>query len=68
MEGRAYYPSTYEADGFIHLTKEAGLLLGVANHFYKASPDAWQLLEIDSTKLTAKARARAHVLDRMVAR
>lgn len=33
--GKAYFPPTYESDGFIHLTKEANLLLPVANHFYK---------------------------------
>lgn len=32
--GDGYLPPTYEADGFIHATKEAGLLLPVANHFY----------------------------------
>ena len=33
-----YYPATYTQDGFIHLTKEASLLLPVANHFYKDVP------------------------------
>jgi Protein of unknown function (DUF952) len=30
-----YYPPTYQQDGFIHLTKEAAVLLPVANHFYR---------------------------------
>ena len=53
-EARPYFPPTYAADGFIHLTKEAGLLLGVANHCYKGSPEPFLLLEIDSTRLAAK--------------
>lgn len=41
-------------DGFIHLTKEAPLLLGVANHFYKDIKDEFLVLVIDSRKLTSK--------------
>lgn len=41
-------------DGFIHLTKEAELLLGVANHFYKPVPGDFLVLAIDSSKLTSK--------------
>jgi uncharacterized protein (DUF952 family) len=54
--GTPYFPATYETDGFIHLTKEPHLLLPVANHFYKAAPGPWRVLELDSTKLAAKAR------------
>lgn len=32
--GEGYLPRTFDADGFIHATKEAHLLLPVANHFY----------------------------------
>ena len=35
QQHKAYYPPTYEQDGFIHLTKEPHLLLPVANHFYR---------------------------------
>lgn len=35
---KPYYPPTYDADGFIHLTKAAELLLPVANHFYTDVP------------------------------
>jgi uncharacterized protein (DUF952 family) len=31
---KPYFPPTYGADGFIHLTKDPKLLLDVANHFY----------------------------------
>jgi uncharacterized protein (DUF952 family) len=43
-----------QADGFIHLTKEAQLLLGVANHFYTQVPGTFLVLAIDSTKLSSK--------------
>jgi hypothetical protein len=52
--GTPYFPPTYEADGFIHLTKEPALLLDVANHFYKGVPGPWRVLEIDSARLTAQ--------------
>ena len=41
-------------DGFIHLTKEAELLLGVANHFYKQVPGDFLVLAIDSKQLSSK--------------
>lgn len=43
-----------QADGFIHLTKEPQLLLGVANHFYTTVPGTFLVLAIDSTKLSSK--------------
>jgi len=49
-----YYPPTYEADGFIHLTKEANLLLPVANHFYRSVEGSFVVLELDSRKLTSR--------------
>lgn len=49
-----YFPPTYEADGFIHLTKEAKLLLGVANHFYTSVPGDFLVLAIDSKQLSSK--------------
>ena len=33
--GGPYTPPTYADDGFVHLTKDPGMLLDVANHFYK---------------------------------
>lgn len=53
-EGRPYVPPTYEADGFIHLTKEPHLLLPVANHFYTGVPGEFLVLELDSRLLKAK--------------
>jgi uncharacterized protein (DUF952 family) len=56
-EGQDYFPTTYEADGFIHLTAEPSLLLPVANHFYKDSDPRtrWVVLAIDEAKLKAEA-------------
>ena len=54
--GEEYLPSTYDIDGFIHLTKEISLLLEVANHFYKASPGEWIVLCIDQSKLSSEVR------------
>jgi hypothetical protein len=36
------------------LTKEANLLLGVANHFYRKVPGDFLVLAIDSKQLTSK--------------
>ena len=49
-----YFPPTYGADGFIHLTADPSLLLQVGNHFYKGDPGKWILLVIDSSKLTSE--------------
>lgn len=49
-------PPSPQQDGFIHLTKEAELLLGVANHFYKQVPGEFLVLAIDSSKLSSKVR------------
>jgi uncharacterized protein (DUF952 family) len=49
-----YFPSTYQQDGFIHLTSDPSLLLQVGNHFYKEDPGKWILLVIDSSKLTSE--------------
>lgn len=54
VEQRPYYPSTYEQDGFIHLTKEPLVLLSVANHFYTDVPGQYIVLGIDPSKLTDK--------------
>lgn len=41
-------------DGFVHLTADPQLLIGVANHFYKGVKDAFLLLCLDASKLTAE--------------
>ncbi|GAX75273.1 hypothetical protein CEUSTIGMA_g2718.t1 [Chlamydomonas eustigma] len=52
--GVEYYPSTYQQDGFIHLTKDPQFLLGIGNHFYKAVQGEYLLLVLDAEKLKAK--------------
>ena len=51
--GGAYFPPTYEADGFVHATAVPELLLEVANHFYRAMPDAFVCLEMTVSALEA---------------
>ena len=51
---RPYFPSTYDQDGFIHLTADKTLLVEVANHFYKGEPGDWIVLEIAADKLAAE--------------
>lgn len=58
-----YYPPTYEADGFIHLTADPSLLLQVGNHFYKGDPGKWTLLVIDSSKLTSEVGSPSLLTD-----
>ncbi|NNM00943.1 MAG: DUF952 domain-containing protein [Gammaproteobacteria bacterium] len=43
--GEAYFPPTYEVDGFIHATARPALLLEVANHFYRDAVGAFVCLE-----------------------
>eukprot|EP00879_Flechtneria_rotunda_P024787 GHRR01026300.1.p1 GENE.GHRR01026300.1~~GHRR01026300.1.p1 ORF type:complete len:147 (+),score=24.36 GHRR01026300.1:97-537(+) len=57
--GKSYYPPTYEADGFIHLTKEAPLLLSIANHFYQSVSGDFIVLALDSSKLTSEVKFEA---------
>ncbi|CAM9889344.1 unnamed protein product [Pylaiella littoralis] len=57
--GEAYLPPTYAADGFIHATKEAQLLLPVANHFYTDVPGIFICLCIDTAKLKSEVKFEA---------
>lgn len=51
--GEAYFPPTYEADGFVHATAEPALLIEVANHFYRSMPDVFVCLEMRVATLEA---------------
>ncbi|MEO0574533.1 MAG: DUF952 domain-containing protein [Pseudomonadota bacterium] len=42
----AYFPPTYEQDGFTHATANPDLLLNVANHFYTDVPGKWWCLRM----------------------
>lgn len=50
-ENAAYYPPTYETDGFVHGTSEVSKLLEVANHFYTGSKGDWLCLEMTEETL-----------------
>lgn len=46
-KGIAYYPPTFEADGyFTHATKQPSLLLSTANHFYTQTKGDWICLKM----------------------
>lgn len=59
--GKAYVPPTYEQDGFVHLTKDANMLLTVANHFYADDPldNVWKVLMIRTDRLKDELRYEA---------
>jgi uncharacterized protein (DUF952 family) len=61
-DGEPYLPAEYAADGFVHCTAGAALMLEVANRFYCSVPGDFVLLEIDPAGLTAplKWEAPAH--------
>ena len=40
----AYYPPTFDVDGFTHATSVASRLITTANHFYQDSPGEWVCL------------------------
>jgi len=48
-------------DGFIHLTQEAELLLGVANQFYQDVPGTFLVLALDPARLTSKVPLPANL-------
>lgn len=60
--GQPYLPKSYEADGFIHCTKEPEVMLQIANRFYKTLPGTLFVLVIDAEKVSApvKWEAPAH--------
>lgn len=51
-----YLPAEFDADGFIHCTAGADLMLRVANRFYREAPGDFVVLEIDPAKLTSPLR------------
>ena len=65
-KGVEYYPPTYAADGFVHLTANPSLLLEVANHFYKDDRREYLVLVLNPEKLrgTVKFEAAAAVGDK----
>jgi uncharacterized protein (DUF952 family) len=52
-DDQPYLPAEYEADGFIHCTAGAALMIAVANRFYRTTAGEYVLLVIDPARLTA---------------
>jgi len=46
-----YYPPTYKADGFTHMTADPTKLVDVLNHFYKQDAGDWVCLKTDADTL-----------------
>ncbi|CAB9499767.1 Protein of unknown function (DUF952) [Seminavis robusta] len=54
--GKAYYPPTFEEDGFFtHATAVPVRLIGTANHFYTSVPGDWICIELSYSTLKDKA-------------
>jgi uncharacterized protein (DUF952 family) len=51
-----YLPAEYDADGFVHRTAGAELMLRVANRFYREVPGDFVVLAIDPERLAAPLR------------
>ncbi len=56
-----YLPPSFADDGFIHCTREATVLLEVANRFYADQPGEFVVLDIDTARLSAPVRWEAPV-------
>ena|ERR1711937_180472 len=54
--GKAYFPTTYEQDGFTHLSDNKEVLITIGNHFYKQIQGLYLVLEIDSSRLESKVK------------
>jgi len=49
--GEAYFPPTFEKDGFTHATAVATRLIATANHFYQDVPGEWVCLRFRRSAL-----------------
>ena len=55
-EGRpAYQPERFAEEGFIHCTDGEALLIEVANRYYRDDPRAYLVLDVDLTRVQARA-------------
>jgi uncharacterized protein (DUF952 family) len=54
-----YLPPTYEQDGFIHATKEANLLLTIANLYYTAAEGDFVVIRIRPSLLKSPIKYEA---------
>ena len=51
-----YLPRDYEQEGFIHCTQGSGLMLQIANKFYREVPGEFQALILDEGKIMAPVK------------
>ena len=56
LAGADYFPVTYESDGFTHLTKDAELLLPVANLFYTDIAGDFIVLQCDPKSFAGEVK------------
>ena len=49
--GEAYFPPTFDEEGFTHATGVPGRLIQTANHFYQDSTEPWLCLRFSRTAL-----------------
>lgn len=54
--GAPYFPTDYDREGFIHCTQGSGLMLQVANKFYRGVPGGFQVLILDADRITAPVK------------
>jgi hypothetical protein len=55
-EDAPYAPPGFAMDGFIHCTREASILLDIANGLYRETPGDFLTLVIDPEKVSAPLR------------
>lgn len=56
LDGKDYYPATYEQDGFTHLTHDPALLLPIANMFYTDIPGKFIVLKCDPARFGGEVK------------
>lgn len=59
--GEPLRPASLAAEGFIHCTTEAAVLLDIANRFYAGQPGDFLVLVIDPERVTAPVKFEAPV-------
>jgi uncharacterized protein (DUF952 family) len=52
----SYKPGAFEADGFIHCTNGLDLLTGIANMFYRDSPEERTVLVLDTGRIQSNVQ------------
>ena len=55
-KGQPYVPEGFAREGFIHCTREADVLLDIANALYRDAPGDFLTLVIDAERVTAPVK------------